>query len=75
MARHTQLTRSDMLRDPLVRQMMRADGVTVDDLARLMADVASRLAAMPRDSDPQGGRSAGKARRNEQKHSRNLPAT
>ena len=45
MADTAKLSISNVLRDPLVRQMMRADGVQPSDLAALMEDVAARLEA------------------------------
>ena len=39
------LTNSDILADPLIRQLMRADGVSPHRLSALMETVSARLAA------------------------------
>jgi hypothetical protein len=36
-------SKNDILKDPLIRQLMRADGVRAPELSTLMADVAARL--------------------------------
>jgi hypothetical protein len=41
--RHSELSRSDILTDPLIRQLMRADRVSRDELASLMERAAARL--------------------------------
>lgn len=40
---HDEMTITDVLRDPLIRQLMRADGVTVRDMKRLLRDAASKV--------------------------------
>ena len=37
---HDDLKRADILKDPLIRQMMRADGVTLGEMTKLLQDVA-----------------------------------
>lgn len=39
------LTKSDVLTDPLIRQLMRAEGVSPRRLSALMETVSARLAA------------------------------
>jgi hypothetical protein len=42
-AEETTMSRLDMLKDPLIRQVMKADGVRVSELSALMTKVAARL--------------------------------
>lgn len=44
MTARQELTRFDVMTDPLIRQVMEADRVAAADLAMLMAEVAARLA-------------------------------
>lgn len=37
----------DILDDPLIRQMMKADGVSRDELARLLSETSVRLRLSP----------------------------
>lgn len=41
--RHQDTTAAEVLRDPLIRQVMRADGVRVEQLEELLLDAARRL--------------------------------
>lgn len=44
MADQTELTKSDILSDPLIKQVMDADGVSSAELSALMDEVSARLA-------------------------------
>lgn len=37
-----EMTAADALRDPLIRQMMRADGITLREMEKLLRDAASK---------------------------------
>lgn len=37
-----EMTIADVLRDPLIRQMMRADGVTLREMEKLLRNAASK---------------------------------
>ncbi|MDX8327187.1 MULTISPECIES: hypothetical protein [Agrobacterium] len=40
-----ELTVQDVLKDPLIRQMMHADGISVDQLGRLLTEASQQLLA------------------------------
>ena len=56
MADETRLPRYDLLNDPLIRQVMKADGVSPAELAGLMAEVSARLKLSGTGSPQDGGR-------------------
>jgi hypothetical protein len=40
---YDEMTIADVLRDPLIRQMMRADGVTLREMEKLLRDAVSKV--------------------------------